>query len=74
MSGIKCLECGSQSLRWNCASTSNNQVADGRLRISDVDTTFYLGCEYCSATISSISGDEVAALMPILLPQGGTRD
>jgi hypothetical protein len=61
--GAACPECGSNDTAWNCTQTTNSGVADGRLRMHDVTTVFFLGCNCCSETIRTMSGDEVARMM-----------
>ena len=58
-----CPECGSAETEWHCAQTTNSGVVDGRLRMHDVSTVFYLGCNHCSETIRTVSGDDVAQWM-----------
>lgn len=59
----ECPECGSTDTEWHCSQTTNSGVVDGRLRMHDVSTVFYLGCNCCSETICTMSGDEVAQRM-----------
>jgi hypothetical protein len=59
----ECTECGSKDLKWHCTQDTNSGVVDGRLRMHDVHTLFYLGCEHCSETLHTISGDDVATVM-----------
>lgn len=59
----ECPECGSSDTEWRCAQTTKSGVADGRLRMHDVSTVFYLGCNVCSETIRVLSGEEVARWM-----------
>jgi len=55
-----CTECGSNDLVWHCSLDNRSGIVDGRLRMHDVTPMFYLGCEYCSETLQTISGDQVA--------------
>jgi hypothetical protein len=55
-----CKECGSTDLAWHCTTENRSGVVDGRLRMHDISTIFYLGCESCSGTLKVISGDEAA--------------
>ena len=59
----ECPECGSADTEWHCAQFTDSGVVDGRLRMSEIMTRFFLGCNSCSATIRIISGDELAQLM-----------
>lgn len=61
--GSKCPKCESTDIEWNCAQVTNSGVVDGRLRMHDVSTVFYLGCNNCSETLRTISGDDVAQSM-----------
>jgi hypothetical protein len=62
---MRCPECDGTDLSW---ATAPNKtvcgVADGRLRMNEVETVFYLGCEECSETlIHSVSADDVATFL-----------
>jgi len=60
----KCKGCGgSNNLVWHCSQDTNSGVADGRLRMHEIHTVFYLACEYCSETVKTVKGDEVADLL-----------
>lgn len=60
----KCGECdGSGDLVWKCTQETNSGVVDGRLRMHEINTVFYLACEYCSETVKEVKGDEVAELL-----------
>lgn len=59
----KCGECGSADLEWHCSQDTNSGVVDGRLRMHEIHTIFYLGCNACSETLKIINGDEVAAML-----------
>lgn len=61
--GAVCPECGSNDTEWHCTQTTTSGVMDGRLRMSEVTTIFFLGCNSCSETIRTMSGDEVARMM-----------
>lgn len=63
MAAVKCKECGGKDLAWGYTQINTSDVADGRLRAHDVKPLFYLGCNVCSATIKTLRGDQVAALM-----------
>jgi hypothetical protein len=60
----QCPECGSKDLQWHCTHETNSGVVDGRLRMHDINTLFYLGCNYCSETLKTVSGDEAAEFLP----------
>jgi hypothetical protein len=52
--------CGSESLSWVATSRIKNDVQQGRLRTSDVESLFALGCDDCSETLQVVSADTVA--------------
>lgn len=60
-----CRHCGAgnDQLRWHCGKRNTSGVVDGRLRMHDVSTIFYLGCEQCSETLQVVSGDTIAELL-----------
>jgi hypothetical protein len=58
-----CPECGGTDTEWNCSQYTNSGVETGHLRLHEVWTRFFLGCNLCSATIRVISGDKLARLM-----------
>lgn len=58
-----CPECGSADTEWHCDQYTDSGVVDGRLRMHEVKTRFFLGCNSCGETIRIISGDELARLM-----------
>ncbi len=58
-----CPECGSTDTEWHCSQQTNSGVVDGRLRMHDVHTVFFLGCNECSETIRTIGGDKLARLL-----------
>lgn len=55
--------CESPMLYWTCSHDTNSGVQDGRLRMHEIHTIFYLGCEYCSETLKIINGDQVALML-----------
>jgi hypothetical protein len=59
----QCPECASNDTEWHCSQQTTSSVADGRLRMSEVSTVFTLGCNSCSETIRTMTGDEVAQMM-----------
>jgi hypothetical protein len=58
-----CPECGSTDTEWHCTQINRSSVAEGRLRTHDVSTVFFLGCNRCSETIKTMTGEEVARRM-----------
>ena len=58
-----CPECGSTDNEWGCSQIAQNSVTDGHLRLNEVSTLFYCGCNYCCETIKTITGDELAVMM-----------
>ena len=59
----ECPECGSEELSWKHSHETNSGVVDGRLRMHDIHTVFFLGCENCSNTVSTLSADEITAYL-----------
>ena len=55
----QCRECGSNLLKWHCSQKNLSGVQGGLLRMHDVGTEFYLGCDVCSETLQVVSGDQV---------------
>ncbi|WP_313256390.1 hypothetical protein [Stenotrophomonas acidaminiphila] len=49
-------------------------VAQGRLTTHDVLCIFLLGCDDCSATVASLTADEVAAAMQANSHGAGVSD
>lgn len=62
---LVCPECESgQDVQWNCRQTTGSSgVVDGRLRLHEVSTVFFAGCEACSTTLKIIDGDDVAEML-----------
>lgn len=58
-----CDECGSADIQWTCKQATLSGIADGRLQMRDVFTSFVLGCNECSETVRVMTGDEVARWM-----------
>lgn len=62
----ECPECGVKGeLTWGThPRNKTGGVVDGRLRMYDVETIFYLACDFCSETlIARVDPDEVAAAL-----------
>jgi len=59
----ECSECGSKSLTWGTHYKTNSGVPEGRLRSSEVQCLFVLGCDECSETLAIVSADKVAAAL-----------
>jgi hypothetical protein len=47
-------------MAWVFTPVTTTGVADGRLRMSEVDGLFILFCEECSETVGTIPADTVA--------------
>lgn len=58
-----CHNCGSVKLRWHCSPKNLGGVQDGRICMREVGVIFFLGCEYCSETIRTVSGDQISSLL-----------
>lgn len=56
-----CPECGESALTWDVQPRNKTGVADGRLTLHDVETIFYLGCSFCSATLLAHVDPETVA-------------
>ncbi len=59
----ECSECGSKSLTWGTHYKTNSGVPEGRLRSSEVQCLFVLGCDECSETLAIVSADKVTAAL-----------
>jgi hypothetical protein len=46
-----CPVCGERKLVWSTHPRNKTQIPDGRLTLNDVETIFYLACDYCSETL-----------------------
>ncbi len=56
----KCHWCGGET-KWNYVH--NSDVPDGRLRMHDIVTVFFLSCLDCSETLKTLSTDEVLKIL-----------
>lgn len=59
----ECKKCGSTKLTWQTSNVIRNDIQQGRLRTSDVECQFFLGCDDCSETLYVIRADRLAGLM-----------
>jgi len=59
----KCPECEGGQLAWCAAVRNEGAAVDGRICMREVGAILVLGCEECSATVSVVDGDEVAAYL-----------
>lgn len=50
----ECPECGSTLLEWGISHTTNSSSPDGRLRMNEIQTVAYLGCQKCSETVRTL--------------------
>lgn len=60
----ECRECGSSNLFWftsNRTTWNASPVQQGRLRTSEVECLFFLGCQECSETLRVVEADAIAA-------------
>ena len=64
----ECPECGSATLEWGHTQKGPADVADGRLRLNEVDAVFVLGCTECSETVRAMSADKACQLLPTAAP------
>ncbi|WP_198537185.1 MULTISPECIES: hypothetical protein [Pseudomonas] len=58
-----CKECHSTELTWHTSNINRSGLQEGRLRTSEVDCLFFLGCDHCSETLATVSADRIAGLM-----------
>lgn len=58
-----CRCCGGSQMTWQSSIVNRSEVEQGRLRTNDVECLFFLGCDECSETITTIRADEIALLM-----------
>lgn len=58
-----CKHCGSQDQSWQTHNVTRSGVQNGRLRLSEVECQFVLGCNHCSETLAVLSADRVAGMM-----------
>lgn len=63
----QCKHCESTSLSWNTSIRSTVNAPDGKLRAHEMECVFYLGCDYCSATLQTVRADDVAISLQGLL-------
>lgn len=59
----ECSNCGSKDAAWHCHEVVTNGVVDGKIKLSEVSSQFYLGCNECSETLAALSGNELAAVL-----------
>lgn len=58
-----CKHCGSTALSWTPHNITRSGIQNGRLKTSEVECLFVLGCDHCSETLGAINADQVAAMM-----------
>jgi len=58
-----CPNCGSEHIKWHSTVNAIRDVLDGSLRSNELTPVFYLGCDTCSETIATLSGDDVAEIL-----------
>jgi hypothetical protein len=59
-----CPACGEKQLLWGTHPHNKSGVVNGRLTVSDVETIFYLACDYCSETVlTRVDPEDVAAAL-----------
>lgn len=63
----RCPTCLSTDIHWECHTTSNSPVVDGRLRMHEVQAGAYLACDNCSDTIETMDSDAMAESLNRLL-------
>lgn len=63
LSITSCRVCGSPDLAWQASIANRSNVQQGRLNTIDVDCTFSLGCNHCSATLATVTADKVVTVL-----------
>lgn len=58
-----CHVCGSNDLAWQTVNRNIGPSQDGRLRSSEVQCIFFLGCNDCSETLMVRNADQIAQLL-----------
>ena len=58
-----CPNCGSGNLKWFPEVRNLGGVQDGRIKLNETGVEFFLGCEDCSETIKTLTGEEIARLL-----------
>ena len=53
-----CNNCGSDDLEWLSKPHTDSDVQDGRLRLNEVRTIYFLACHNCSETLQFMSEDQ----------------
>lgn len=56
-----CPACGEERLSWGTHPHKLTTVPDGRLTARDLETVFYLACDYCSETVIPLVEPDVVA-------------
>lgn len=57
---IECRHCRGRSLTWQAHPVNKGSVVDGRICMREIAVEFFLGCDECSETLHTLTGDEVA--------------
>lgn len=58
-----CHECGSDDLEWLSKPHTNAPVQDGRLKLNEIFTIYFLACHCCSATVQFMNEDQALTLV-----------
>ncbi len=59
-----CPEClSNEHVTWSLFTDTNSGIADGRLRMHDINIKAALCCEYCSETIEIVNDDGIMAVL-----------
>lgn len=58
-SGTECPNCGGKNLSWGQTCINQGQAQDGRIRMSEVECSFFVGCDDCSETVMIVSADKI---------------
>lgn len=64
----KCRVCGSIDISWGYALRNGGSAPDGRLRIGEIHPVFYIGCNFCSATLANLTGNDILDILDEYAP------
>lgn len=62
----ECCGCGSTDLEWGSSLRNMGGAQDGRIRMHEVTSEFFLACNFCNETLQVISGERVAKFLTSL--------
>lgn len=59
---MKCPSCGGTRLEWGFGSyptRGSGNVQDGRFKVGEVETVFFLACEECSELVRNVYPEDI---------------